>query len=220
MVLVPLCREMVGSYQEVRRTVAKNLLRLTEKLEMQPENLEDLMNIYSHIGEELRILHRRELGDKFFQINDCLVDEINLREAKTAVGWRKAVMDRKDRIMSSMEDCLRYVVGNLRESNKLFPVKDGGNPYTTTSTIGEYRHLRACMYVSFDRPLGGNEEGRRERREGGRERREGGKEEVLTIMMMAVILTVLQIVIRLTGRIDDGADDGAVREYGGSPHSG
>eukprot|EP00918_Siedleckia_nematoides_P076581 GHVU01167358.1.p2 GENE.GHVU01167358.1~~GHVU01167358.1.p2 ORF type:complete len:190 (+),score=18.53 GHVU01167358.1:814-1383(+) len=148
------------------------------------------------------------------------IQEINLREAKTAVGWRKAVMDRKDRIMSSMEDCLRYVVGNLRESNKLFPVKDGGNPYTTTSTIGEYRHLRACMYVSFDRPLGGNEEGRRERREGGRERREGGKEEVLTIMMMAVILTVLQIVIRLTGRIDDGADDGAVREYGGSPHSG
>ncbi|PFH37318.1 hypothetical protein BESB_037760 [Besnoitia besnoiti] len=78
--LIPLAQIMQSQYVTMFRQMTKELVRLVRGVETkQFVNLENLLQTYRRIGDQLRRLHRYHLASVLDEINDCVVEEIELQ---------------------------------------------------------------------------------------------------------------------------------------------
>ncbi|PHJ21264.1 filamin abp280 repeat-containing protein [Cystoisospora suis] len=78
--LIPLAHMLQAQYIHMFKQMTHEIVRLVRGVEnKQFVNLENLLQTYRKIGDELRRLHRYHLAGVLDQINDCVVEEIELQ---------------------------------------------------------------------------------------------------------------------------------------------
>ncbi|KAK6590596.1 hypothetical protein RS030_142195 [Cryptosporidium xiaoi] len=118
--LEPLCHSLEVEYNKFQQQRTRELIRLVSLLETNKLNsLEELMELYQLIADELRSLGRGNLANQFDLINRCLIEEQQLTNIREGLLRRSDILSMMDKIVSEREKALDIILNNFNQAIKM-----------------------------------------------------------------------------------------------------
>ncbi|KAH8740580.1 hypothetical protein FG386_002162 [Cryptosporidium ryanae] len=118
--LEPLCHSLEVEYNKFQQQRTRELIRLVSLLETNKLNsLEELMELYQLIADELRSLGRGNLANQFDLINRCLIEEQQLTNIREGLLRRSDILTMMDKIVSEREKALDVILNNFNQAIKM-----------------------------------------------------------------------------------------------------
>ncbi|KAJ1609059.1 coiled coil-containing protein [Cryptosporidium canis] len=118
--LEPLCHSLEVEYNKFQQQRTRELIRLVSLLETSKLNsLEELMELYQLIADELRSLGRGNLANQFDLVNRCLIEEQQLTNIRESLQRKSEVLARMDEMVTSREKALEMILSNYNEAIKI-----------------------------------------------------------------------------------------------------
>lgn len=115
--LEPLCHSLEVEYNKFQQQRTRELIRLVSLLETNKLNsLEELMELYQLIADELRSLGRGNLANQFDLVNRCLIEEQQLTNIRESLQRKSEVLSRMDEMVTSREKALEMILSNYNEA--------------------------------------------------------------------------------------------------------
>ncbi|KAH8583390.1 apicomplexan specific coiled coil [Cryptosporidium sp. chipmunk genotype I] len=118
--LEPLCHSLEVEYNKFQQQRTRELIRLVSLLETNKLNsLEELMELYQLIADELRSLGRGNLANQFDLVNRCLIEEQQLTNIRESLQRKSEVLAKMDEMVASREKALEMILSNYNEAIKM-----------------------------------------------------------------------------------------------------
>ncbi|OII73833.1 uncharacterized protein cubi_03630 [Cryptosporidium ubiquitum] len=118
--LEPLCHSLEVEYNKFQQQRTRELIRLVSLLETNKLNsLEELMELYQLIADELRSLGRGNLANQFDLVNRCLIEEQQLTNIRESLQRKSEVLAKMDEMVTSREKALEMILSNYNEAIKM-----------------------------------------------------------------------------------------------------
>ncbi|KAF7458247.1 Filamin/ABP280 repeat-containing protein [Cryptosporidium felis] len=118
--LEPLCHSLEVEYNKFQQQRTRELIRLVSLLETNKLNsLEELMELYQLIADELRSLGRGNLANQFDLVNRCLIEEQQLTNIREHLQRKSDILSKMDEIVASRENALNTILENYNQGIKI-----------------------------------------------------------------------------------------------------
>ncbi|EEA07638.1 filamin/abp280 repeat family protein [Cryptosporidium muris RN66] len=118
--LEPLCRNLEIEYNKFQQQRTRELLRLVTLLESSKINsLEELMELYQLIADELRSLGRGNLATQFDLVNSCLIEEQQLKTIRSSLQHKSNLLHSMENIITEREKALKDISKNFTSTLEL-----------------------------------------------------------------------------------------------------
>ncbi|PPS97955.1 Filamin/ABP280 repeat containing protein [Cryptosporidium hominis] len=118
--LEPLCHSLEVEYNKFQQQRTRELIRLVSLLETNKLNsLEELMELYQLIADELRSLGRGNLANQFDLVNRCLIEEQQLTNIRESLQRKSEVLAKMDEMVTTREKALEMILSNYNQAIKM-----------------------------------------------------------------------------------------------------
>eukprot|EP00920_Eleutheroschizon_duboscqi_P012536 GHVT01029810.1.p1 GENE.GHVT01029810.1~~GHVT01029810.1.p1 ORF type:complete len:659 (+),score=95.29 GHVT01029810.1:1642-3618(+) len=124
--VLPLKQILKPQYEEMARSVTASICAYAEAIQLTADRLstdeaqtngytciEEILQANKHMADELRTLHRFELGAKFDRLNECILEEYDQSRCRRVLEWKEKKVEQLDRVLEVRETALAKLAAEV-----------------------------------------------------------------------------------------------------------